>query len=311
MEFFRKHLGKIALLGVIAVIATAVLYYMKNRDYQGSFEERFRAKEKTLALAKNELIAPTPNSQSTPEAKGQDPIMALADAPERMRIFSQKWREVRQELAVSEAKCKSEEKKALPDNTLIDVNDPFYNVPDRVLAKYQHVLSESLFAAGAGHAANLWEEALMSDVPLRYEDYARHLAELNICKGQRSLVFVDTVLESLEKKMWPAPEKKELVKMSLGHLEILLSANPATTQNLAFALNILINLSGQNLIARDNFTDLEELYEKVIEAEDQGRELSRMDRTEVVKRELLRDQWRNNKYLASEISELLKRIQRE
>lgn len=312
MEFFRKHLGLIATLTVICLVIVGVLYYMQGRSYQGSFEEKFRDRQaKAQALRAQTDSSPMGQAPSSTQSITANPIDQLASPPEKLHNFTEKWKESRQILLEAKMKCQAAEERALPDNTLIDVSDPFYEVPDRVLAKYVEVLEEALFAEGAFHASTLWEEALNSDVPMRYDDYLAYMEEFNICKGQRSLVFIDTVLESVGKGMWTAEKKKDLLRMTLGHLEVLLESNPATTQNLALTLNILINLSAQKLVGRESFSDLEDLHEKVLEAEDLGREMRRMDRTDVVKREFLRDHWRNNKYLASEITELLKRLRRE
>lgn len=253
----------------------------------------------TLAMSD---VTQTPTPLSKPEELKNE------IAQERAAVIDRKWDEVVELLAASAKKCDLALERVLPDNSLIDVQDPFYDNPDAVIAKLDDVLQEVMVIDKALHATELFNEAVLNVEAVPYEKLLEMEGAFDICRSQRALIFIETVFEAFSKKMWAPLKRGPLIKLTLGYLQYRLELYPATAQNITFSLNLLLGLSVQGLLSKELQVDFDDLYDKVIESQDLSRELPKMDRSAAVKRELYRDNYANNKYIAGELLEIIKRL---
>jgi len=307
----KNKFAFISILSLVALIVIGVLFYMNERSYHESFNQKFGSQVPKQELGVKDAATEKKTTPSLFDLAHSPPNLTPESAEKSApQNFKENWKQVDQSLSRIARHCDAAERELLPDNSLIDINDPFFDNPDAVMAKYINVLHEALFAEGSMSAAMIWEEALRGDGPMNFKDIMKLGSKFEICRGQRSMVFIDSVFEAFSKKMWAPLMKAEFLRQTLDYLELRLQAVPPSAQNLAFSLNLLLGMSSGGLVPNEVSAELEDLYEKVIEAEDQGRELPKMDRRESVKVEMLRESWRNNKYLAGEIVELLRRIRR-
>ncbi len=299
----------ISILLTITTIVMVVLYYMNERSYHNSFEQRYGSmSSKALKSA-----APTPTPSPSPATGGAlAPPVPTQSAPQIDRAKSDelrgKWQEMKQMLQSSARKCESALARILPDNSLIDVDDPFYDNPDAVVAKYVDILQEGLLIDQAMEATSIFNESVLNVTEMNFLELKQMEEAFDICRSQRALVFIETVFEAFTKKMWAPVKRGPLMQQTLGYLQYRLELYPSTAQNITFSLNLLLGLSVQGLLPKELQADLDDLYEKVIESQELSRELPKMDRTPSVKRELYRENYANNRYIAGELLELVKRM---
>ncbi len=292
----------------IVLIVMGVLYYMNERSYRESFHQKFGSQS---ALSMKAPIA-TPTESAATQIPTPSPSPGLVEmseiAREKRAVIDQKWQEALKMLALSAKKCDAALIQVLPDNSLIDVQDPFYDNPDAVIAKYSDVLQEVMTIENALHATELFNEAVLNVESIPLEKLIEMEGAFDICRSQRALIFVETVFEAFSKKMWASLKHRALMGQTLGYLQYRLEFYPATAQNITFALNLLLGLSVQGLLPKELQTELDDLYDKVIESQDLSRELPKMDRSQAVKRELYRENYANNRYISGELLELIKRL---
>lgn len=307
MDYFLKSKFKYISLGLaIICIVMVVMSYLNNRSYRDSFERKFGSGSSgaiKISQGTDVVLQDTPAPLKSP-IREQKKEISKAKSGE----LAKSWKRESEALVAAGKRCEAALQNILPDNSLIDVNDPFYDNPDAVIAKYSELLQEAVTIDLVAGPASVFDEIVMSDDSVKLNRLLEMEASFDICRSQRALVFVETVFEAFSQKMWAPLKRGDLMRLTLGYLQNRIQQYPPSAQNITFSLNLLLGLSVQGLLPKEIQTEIDDLYDKVIESQDLDRELPKMDKSEPVKRELFRDNYANNKYISGEIFELLKRL---
>lgn len=155
------------------------------------------------------------------------------------------------------------------DPSFIDVEDPFYKDPLRIIKKLHNVYVNTLVrveVVDAYKALSLILESSDSERgKLTPSIYRNQIGLLEYyCRPEMSLRFIETVMEVNKRYKFSPQMRKDIFEMSLGMLDSVIS-DMFTTNNLIYGLGFLKLMIENSILSNDTSEEITPLFDKILE----------------------------------------------
>lgn len=166
-------------------------------------------------------------------------------------------------------KCSENAEALFKDPSFIDVEDPIYKVPIKLIERLHDVYTKTLVRTEVvdAHAAlnSLVKNKLYIGTKLKPASFREHLETIEYyCRPETSLRFIETVMEANKRYKFSQRMKKDIFDMSLSMLESVIG-DMYTTNNLIYGLGFFKLLVDNDLLPKEVIEDISPLFDKVLE----------------------------------------------
>jgi hypothetical protein len=168
-----------------------------------------------------------------------------------------------------DVKCSENAEALFKDPSFIDVEDPIYKDPLKLIERLHDVYTKTLVRSEVidaySYLTSLVKNQLYLGSELKPANYREHIETIEYyCRPETSLRFIETVMEANKRYKFSPRMKKDIFDMSLSMLDSVIG-DMYTTNNLIYGLGFFKLLIDNELLPKEVIDDISPLFDKVLE----------------------------------------------
>jgi hypoxanthine phosphoribosyltransferase len=163
--------------------------------------------------------------------------------------------------------CESFLSNQLPNEEIIDPENPIFSSPERVNAKMSTVLNNILNRTIALDALSKFEDYFRENNEVEADLFFNSLRSTLICRGADTGLFLESAYEAMKQGNWSKEEIDEFNGNMLAMLATSLETD-ILPDNLLFSLNILRLVGSSTKQNEEFYVELDEVYGRISAYED-------------------------------------------
>lgn len=165
--------------------------------------------------------------------------------------------------------CSENAEALFKDPSFIDVEDPIYKDPLKLIERlhdvYTNTLVRSEVVDAYSYLTSLVKNKLYEGTSLKPATFREHVENIEFfCRPETSLRFIETVMEANKRYKFSPRMKKDIFEMSLSMLDSVIG-DMFTTNNLIYGLGFFKLLIDNELLPKEVTDDISPLFDKVLE----------------------------------------------
>lgn len=165
--------------------------------------------------------------------------------------------------------CSENAEALFKDPSFIDVEDPIYKDPLKLIERLHDVYTRTLVRSEVVDAysnlTSLVKNKLYEGSSLKPALFREHIETIEFyCRPETSLRFIETVMEANKRYKFSPRMKKDIFDMSLGMLDSVIG-DMYTTNNLIYGLGFFKLLIDNEMLPKEVTDDITPLFDKVLE----------------------------------------------
>ncbi len=165
--------------------------------------------------------------------------------------------------------CSENAELLFKDPSFIDVEDPIYKEPLKLIERLHDVYTKTLVRSEVvdayGYLTSLVRNNLYKGTSLKPASYREHIETIEFyCRPETSLRFIETVMEANKRYKFSPRMKKDIFDMSVSMLDSVIG-DMYTTNNLIYGLGFFKLLVDNQLLPKEVIEDISPLFDKVLE----------------------------------------------
>lgn len=297
-----KNIKKIALSTFIVFLAVFAFKYFSVKEEAPLIIKKakgvgsYKAKREKKVLKVNSDI---------PLIEGQE----YAD-PEKKTVLEElnkEWSEIKQDIDRRKEKCEEAAEKLFSNNNLIDVNDEFYKKPNRVLEKLHDTFSKTLRRQAAVEGYGVINEMITKDLNFDPKAVFDSLGELDICRPNKSMNYLETVFEAVRKNKYSSKVKQEIFYITQSMLESTVR-DQYDAPNLMAMIGFVKMMAENEVLPKEVLPEVQRYYRKLIEQEKTFRREFQENANVEQNRIALKEDFLRKKDIGLELKEYLREL---
>lgn len=249
---------------------------------------------------------PRSASEATP-VPTPTPVATASLKPPKAEItkIMHELEEIKTELPSRDRECEKELDKLLPSNVFIDPNDPYWKNTGAIIEKlhdiYKKTMEREVSREGHQRLEKLAREESLDDPIKTYQ----MMKELDICRHERSLNFIETAFEAHKAQKWNDSVRQEVVYVVLTMMDQMLKEH-YQVENLTYTLGTMRLMIQNNLIPNDFMGDINSLYQRTLDQERIFRRSFNPSNTKQQNLRALREDFAEKRIIGEMIRDLMK-----
>ncbi|MFT6071180.1 MAG: hypothetical protein ACJAT2_001452 [Bacteriovoracaceae bacterium] len=165
--------------------------------------------------------------------------------------------------------CSENAEVLFKDPSFIDVEDPIYKDPLKLIERLHDVYTKTLVRTEVvdayGYLTSLVKNKLYKGSSLKPANFREHIETIEFyCRPETSLRFIETVMEANKRYKFSPRMKKDIFDMSISMLDSVVG-DMYTTNNLIYGLGFFKLLVDNELLPKEVIDDISPLFDKVLE----------------------------------------------